>query len=86
MSDTPQTQYTPAEAAFAARVSAETGEEAVFVFAYNLSFDNEFIDGFAAVAGGALYAADSPGGALKKNGSAGRRRGPLCAECRLRGH
>ena len=66
MSDTPQTQYTPAEAAFAARVSAETGEEAVFVFAYNLSFDNEFIDGFAAVAGGALYAADSPGGALKK--------------------
>ena len=41
MSDTPQTQYTPAEAAFAARVSAETGEEAVFVFAYNLSFDNE---------------------------------------------
>ena len=31
MSDTPQTQYTPAEAAFAARVSAETGEEAEFI-------------------------------------------------------
>ena len=44
MSDTSQTPYTPAEAAFAARVSKEAGAEAVFVFAYNLTFDNAYTD------------------------------------------
>ena len=55
MSDTSQTPYTPAEAAFAARVSKEAGAEAVFVFAYNLTFDNAYTDGLAAIAGSALY-------------------------------
>ncbi len=60
MSDTSQTPYTPAEAAFAARVSKEAGTEAVFVFAYNLTFDNAYTDGLAAIAGSALYCAPSP--------------------------
>lgn len=66
MSDTSQTPYTPAEAAFAARVSKEAGAEAVFVFAYNLTFDNAYTDGLAAIAGSALYCAPSPDSALKK--------------------
>ena len=66
MSDTSQTPYTPAEAAFAARVSKEAGAEAVFVFAYNLTFDNAYTDGLAAIAGSALYCASSPDSALEK--------------------
>ena len=66
MSDTSQTPYTPAEAAFAARVSKEAGAEAVFVFAYNLTFDNAYTDGLAAIAGSALYCAPSPDSALEK--------------------
>lgn len=66
MSDTSQTPYTPAEAAFAARVSKEAGAEAVFVFAYNLTFDNAYTDGLAAIAGSALYCAPSPDSPLEK--------------------
>ena len=66
MSDTSQTPYTPAEAAFAARVSKEAGAEAVFVFAYNLTFDNAYTDGLAAIAGRALDCASSPESALEK--------------------
>ena len=66
MSDTSQTPYTPAEAAFAARVSKEAGAEAVFVFAYNLTFDNAYTDGLAAIAGSALYCASSPDSGMEK--------------------
>lgn len=66
MSDTSQTPYTPAEAAFAAQVSKEAGAEAVFVFAYNLTFDNAYTDGLAAIAGSALYCAPSPDSPLEK--------------------
>ena len=54
------------EAAFAARVEAETGESAVFVFEYNLDFSNVPVSGAAAVAGGALYYAPSPDSALER--------------------
>ncbi len=57
---------TRTEAAFAARVEAETGESAVFVFEYNLDFSNVPVSGAAAVAGGALYYAPSPDSALER--------------------
>ena len=72
----------PAEAA---RVSKEAGAEAVFVFAYNLTFDNAYTDGLAAIAGSA-DCASSPGFGAGEARRAGRRGIPLCAVGRLRVH